>query len=117
MELRCLVTGIPAPSVTWYLEGTKLEDSLYYRLAENRSLIIVFMLPQLEGEYVCLAENVLGNTSFTVYLEYLGKHSSYNEAMAMQYMQAACMCSHIYVIYMCRTCIACMHTYIPWSLR
>lgn len=72
MELGCLVEGDPAPEVTWYLEGTELLDSLHYRVTGDGNLLIVFMLPQLAGEYVCVAENLVGTDSAVVTVEFAG---------------------------------------------
>lgn len=67
----CVAEGDPDPEVTWYLEGTKLSDSLHYRVSDG-NLLIVFMLPQLAGEYVCVAENLIGSDSAVVHLQFAG---------------------------------------------
>lgn len=72
IELRCLVEGNPKPEVEWFFKGEKLTDSLHYRVAENGSLIMVVVLSQLAGDYVCLAQNLMGNNSATVHFEYAG---------------------------------------------
>ena len=73
VELQCLVVeGKPRPKMMWLFRGEKLNNSLHYRLPGNGSLIILTMLPQLAGEYFCRAQNLMGNATASVHLEYAG---------------------------------------------
>ncbi len=73
IELQCSVHGTPTPRVEWIFRGKKLSDSVFYRLPVNGSLMIVVMMPQLAGEYSCFAENLVGNDTDQVTLEYAGE--------------------------------------------
>lgn len=72
MVLECLAEGNPNPGVKWYLEGAELSNSLHYRVSDGNLLIVVFMLAQLAGEYVCVAENLIGRDSAVVNLQFAG---------------------------------------------
>lgn len=73
IELRCITSGNPPPKITWYCKDQELSDSIHYRLPDNGSLLIVSMLPQLAGEYSCFAENIVGNDTGLITLEYAGE--------------------------------------------
>ena len=84
IELQCQISGNPPPQVEWFYHGEQLSDSVYYRLPDNGSLVIVVMVPHLAGEYSCFAQNLMGNDTDQVTLEYAGKvsysHSIYKES-------------------------------------
>ncbi|KFV74991.1 Hemicentin-2, partial [Struthio camelus australis] len=69
LELTCLVTGVPMPTVTWEKDGQLLagpqlvEDARTRVLAEGRFLQIRALLVTDRGEYSCTASNSLGTTS------------------------------------------------------
>ena len=71
-ELSCVMTGSPMPKLSWFYKGEKVFESLFYRLPKNGSLFIIVMQPQLAGNYTCMAENVMGNSSQTITLNYGG---------------------------------------------
>ncbi len=74
IELQCSVSGSPKPTkVEWFFRGERLSDSVFYRLPDNGSLMIVVMVPQLAGEYSCYAGNLMGNDTDQVTLEYAGE--------------------------------------------
>ena len=77
-ELFCEVSGDPKPKLSWYYMGKKLTENLFYRIADNGSLFVIVMLPQLNGNYTCAAENVMGSVSQIITLIYGGKPSSLN---------------------------------------
>ena len=73
IELRCITHGNPPPKIKWHFHEQKLADSIHYRLPDNGSLLIVSMLPQLAGEYSCFVENIVGNNTGFITLEYAGE--------------------------------------------
>lgn len=73
VELHCGVSGKPKPEVEWYFKGEKLLDNLFYRTSDNGSLLIIIMRPQLAGNYTCRAQNIVGNNSETIRLNYGGR--------------------------------------------
>lgn len=74
LELECIVAGDPGPEMTWYFEGMKLSNSLYYRISEDETLVITVMQRSLAGDYECVAENVVGSDSAIVTLEFAGTY-------------------------------------------
>ena len=76
IELQCqVISGNPPPQVQWFYHGEQLSDSVFYRLPDNGSLVIVVMVPHLAGDYSCFAQNLMGNDTAQVTLEYAGKVS------------------------------------------
>ena len=71
--LQCEVAGSPLPRVHWEYHSEQLGDSELYHLFSNGTLLIVSMSEELRGDYLCVAENVLGNSSASVRVEYRGE--------------------------------------------
>ena len=68
-----MVSSDPAPEVTWYREGAKITSgSQDYTFTDNDNLLIVFMQPELAGEFRCVAENPVGIANAIVILDYAG---------------------------------------------
>ena len=67
-----IIEGDPDPEVSWYVEGAKLSNSSQYRITDGGNLQIVLLLPQHIGEYVCVAENLVGSGSATINVELAG---------------------------------------------
>ncbi|PIO73038.1 immunoglobulin I-set domain protein [Teladorsagia circumcincta] len=64
IHLECMITGKPAPSITWYKDGLKLmleNRMLHYTDRKGITrLNIMKSIPQDSGEYTCEASNALG---------------------------------------------------------
>lgn len=73
VNLKCEVSGDPEPDVEWFFRGLKLTDTLFYRLPESGDLWIIVMRPQLAGDYICRAQNIMGSVNATISLEYEGE--------------------------------------------
>ena len=73
VSLRCNVMGDPSPSMVWLFHGEQLATGLHYRLLANGTLVIVSMTAAQGGEYVCVAENLMGRSNATVTVEYNGE--------------------------------------------
>lgn len=71
--LQCNITGDPPPSITWLFRGEQLTSNLYYKLLANGTLVITGMIASLDGQYMCVAENLLGSSNATITVEYRGK--------------------------------------------
>ncbi|NXK72500.1 HMCN2 protein, partial [Amazona guildingii] len=70
LELTCVVTGVPVPTVTWEKDGRLLAGPwLVQVLAEGRFLQIRAVVAADGGEYSCRDANALGDTSRTVHME------------------------------------------------
>ena len=76
LELVCQVEGDPVPKVSWYWEGTKLSNSIHYRISDSEpgKLRIPFMQPHFSGEYTCVADNLVGRDSAVMVLEFAGQY-------------------------------------------
>lgn len=53
--LRCLLSGVPLPSITWYKDGQRLEPEVELR----ETLRIPSVRPEDAGMYQCIASNDL----------------------------------------------------------
>ncbi|XP_048884664.1 pro-neuregulin-2, membrane-bound isoform-like isoform X3 [Brienomyrus brachyistius] len=71
LSLKCEATGNPAPSYKWYKDGSELKRSKEIKIKSNKkNSRIQINKAKLEdsGNYMCVAENMLGkdNTTSTV---------------------------------------------------
>lgn len=65
-SLECQVKAVPHPKVTWYLNGLEILPSNKHKVIEKGTCHTVMVLdvkPEDAGEYVCKAENILGEMS------------------------------------------------------
>lgn len=73
MEISCVVTGNPEPTVTWmYEEEPLIEDGLNYFITKDgeiSSLTIQNTSVYDTGTYVCEANNAHGTDSQATYLQ------------------------------------------------
>ncbi|XP_062920094.1 hemicentin-1 isoform X2 [Mobula hypostoma] len=61
--LDCMVSGTPTPNITWLKDGQQLRASGPNQLLSNgRTLQILNAQVSDTGRYICLAENIAGNT-------------------------------------------------------
>ncbi|KAG8506528.1 Myotilin [Galemys pyrenaicus] len=71
------VSGLPAPDVSWYLNGRPVQsDDLHKMIVSEKgfhSLIFEVVSVSDAGTYACVAKNRAGEASFTVQLDVLAK--------------------------------------------
>ncbi|KFO19208.1 myotilin isoform X2 [Fukomys damarensis] len=71
------VSGLPAPDVSWYLNGRSVQsDELHKMIVSEKgfhSLIFEVVRASDAGPYVCVAKNRAGEATFTVQLDVLAK--------------------------------------------
>ncbi|XP_069932268.1 myotilin isoform X3 [Oryctolagus cuniculus] len=71
------VSGLPAPDVSWYLNGRPVQsDDLHKMIVSEKgfhSLIFEVVRASDAGAYVCVAKNRAGEATFTVQLDVLAK--------------------------------------------
>ncbi|XP_006899560.1 PREDICTED: myotilin isoform X2 [Elephantulus edwardii] len=71
------VSGLPAPDVSWYLNGRPVQsDDLHKMIVSEKgfhSLIFEVVRTSDAGDYVCVAKNRAGEATFTVQLDVLAK--------------------------------------------
>lgn len=65
VNLTCVYTGVPAPTISWFHDRQKIDASLdgRVRFPSVDSLLIKFAGKSDEGRYGCTVENALGNSS------------------------------------------------------
>ncbi|CAH0663936.1 unnamed protein product [Spodoptera exigua] len=68
VELTCDVIGVPAPTVFWTFNSTKLRSTERKQITTDYSLIIKTTLADT-GYYACHAENKLGTDEIKVFLQ------------------------------------------------
>uniref|UniRef100_A0A452UNA3 Myotilin n=1 Tax=Ursus maritimus TaxID=29073 RepID=A0A452UNA3_URSMA len=71
------VSGLPAPDVSWYLNGRPVQSDEFHKMIVSEkgfhSLIFEVVRTSDAGAYVCVAKNRAGEATFTVQLDVLAK--------------------------------------------
>lgn len=68
-RLRCAVTGLPPPNITWIKNDQPLHQSERIRkLNKNKTIKIKGVRLDDQGNYTCIAENPLGKVNLTLQL-------------------------------------------------
>ncbi|OWK11843.1 hypothetical protein Celaphus_00003621, partial [Cervus elaphus hippelaphus] len=69
------VSGLPAPDVSWYLNGRPVQSDDFHKMIVSEkgfhSLIFEVVRASDAGAYACVAKNRAGEATFTVQLEVL----------------------------------------------
>ncbi|KAJ8777344.1 hypothetical protein J1605_014727 [Eschrichtius robustus] len=71
------VSGLPAPDVSWYLNGRPVQSDDFHKMIVSEkgfhSLIFEVVRASDAGAYTCVAKNRAGEATFTVQLDVLAK--------------------------------------------
>ncbi|KAF3821580.1 hypothetical protein GH733_009622, partial [Mirounga leonina] len=71
------VSGLPAPDVSWYLNGRPVQSDDFHKMIVSEkgfhSLIFEVVRTSDAGAYVCVAKNRAGEATFTVQMDVLAK--------------------------------------------
>ncbi|XP_004420213.1 PREDICTED: myotilin isoform X1 [Ceratotherium simum simum] len=71
------VSGLPAPDVSWYLNGRPVQSDDFHKMIVSEkgfhSLIFEVVRASDAGAYACVAKNRAGEATFTVQLDVLAK--------------------------------------------
>lgn len=73
LTIKCPVSGVPEPSVTWTKDGLKIVSGLKYSFTNDESLVIEGPETVDSGEYTCSAKSFLGTDSKTSTVKFLGQ--------------------------------------------
>ena len=69
-RLRCGVTGQPPPTISWFKDDKPLQLSERVRnLNNNKTIKIKKVILRDQGNYTCIAENILGKLNLTLELK------------------------------------------------
>ncbi|XP_059168196.1 protogenin B-like isoform X2 [Physella acuta] len=69
--MQCKVSGIPAPNITWYFNGTPIENrsDLFPKDNADKSTLRLYTLrKEHSGYYVCVADNGVGQVMTLAYI-------------------------------------------------
>lgn len=76
VTFEVIVVGNPMPEVRWYVDGTEIRDEPEYEIMYDDGVAILILLeviPEDEGEYVCMAINEIGEATCKANLYVEGK--------------------------------------------
>ncbi|XP_076012531.1 neurofascin homolog (chicken) a isoform X2 [Genypterus blacodes] len=67
--LECIAAGLPTPTIKWFKKGGDLPAQKVKFENHNKTLKIVSVSEEDAGEYVCMANNVLGSIRHSIYVQ------------------------------------------------
>ncbi|VDM54969.1 unnamed protein product [Angiostrongylus costaricensis] len=79
VQFKCMVSGTPTPSITWYVDGDQIQHSQEYEIIYEDGVCILRInevLAEDEGEYSCEASNTAGKAETKCFLKVIKKRSS-----------------------------------------
>ena len=78
-KLKCVVTGVPRPAVTWKKNGQPLQQTGQIRVGSGNTVLVFKILTQKDtGNYTCIAVNKLGQANKT-YIVNVTKHMKFRD--------------------------------------
>lgn len=81
MTLECSISAYPAPTVAWYREDYRIENSIDFQItfeARVARLVIREAFAEDSGRFTCTATNEAGSVSTSCYLTVQGKYMNNN---------------------------------------
>ncbi len=76
VTFEVIVVGMPPPEIRWFVDGTEIRDEPEYEIIYDDgvcTLTLLEVIPEDEGEYVCLAVNEVGEATCKAMLYVEGK--------------------------------------------
>ena len=70
--LKCLATGHPTPTITWWKDGEPLQQDHWHVVSKEGTLKIIDPKIDDEGNYECVAQNSAGEIVSKAVLDYYG---------------------------------------------
>ena len=73
ITIRCPVTGVPTPSVTWKKDGAEITAGMEYSVTRDNSLVIEGATAEDSAKYTCRVKSVSGTDEESSVVKILGK--------------------------------------------
>lgn len=72
ITIRCPVSGVPTPSVTWTKDGVKVGSSDYFTMTKETSLVIKGASVKHSAKYTCSVKSKFGMESISSFVTIKG---------------------------------------------
>ncbi|KJH40943.1 immunoglobulin I-set domain protein, partial [Dictyocaulus viviparus] len=79
VQFKCMVSGMPTPLITWYVDGDPIRESQEYKMICEDGVCILRInevLAEDEGEYSCEASNIVGKAETKCFLKVMNNQAS-----------------------------------------
>ena len=74
ITIRCPVSGVPTPSITWTKDGKQLSPADNVAITSDNSLVITQAGAEYSGKYTCDVEGVAGSDTGSSVVQILGEY-------------------------------------------
>ena len=72
ITIRCPVSGVPTPTVSWNKDGVKISVAMQYSVTRDNSLVIRGSASDDSAEYTCAVDSVSGSASASSVVKIIG---------------------------------------------
>ena len=73
ITIRCPVSGVPTPAVTWEKDGVQVVERDRINIADDNTLVIKEAELIDSAKYTCIVENLLGKDEISSTVKIIGK--------------------------------------------
>ena len=73
ITIRCPVSGVPTPSVTWQKDGVEIIEGDKFAITDDNSLVIKRVEVEHSASYTCIAQSEFGKDETSSTVEIIGK--------------------------------------------
>ena len=73
ITIRCPVSGIPTPAVTWEKEGVQVGEGTRINIDDDNTLVIREAEPKDSAKYTCIVENSFGKDDASSTVQIIGE--------------------------------------------
>jgi len=73
ITIRCPVSGVPTPSVTWEKDGVQVTEGETINIADDNTLIIKEAEIEDGGKYTCSVDNNFGKKHLSSIVKIIGR--------------------------------------------
>lgn len=89
VTIRCPVSGVPTPRVTWKKNGVEIEEKRKTNIAADNSLVFQSAEVQDSAKYTCTAQNKFGKDVVSSVVGIVGKPSFFLYAVRNRFSNKA----------------------------
>ena len=74
ITIQCPTNGVPAPTITWTVDGKEIHSDGRYTVQDDGSLLIQEAEKDDNGQYTCTSANIAGYASASSMVQIVGKN-------------------------------------------
>ena len=73
ITIRCPVSGVPTPTVTWEIDGVEIQEGKKISIADDNSLVLKLAEVRDSAKYTCSVQSAFGKDAISSIVRIIGK--------------------------------------------